>query len=180
MWSGCTNRCCTPSINWNKPCACLRPLPPAGHVPPARAPRGRVVEIGYRQSQQDEELFAQALLALPVESWWEDWMRHAGRLLDDPELVNIVHQSPAEAMAQEPHSRTAFHSRRSGAPFDGAQTRTQLELWRAGAGGARQPGLSPVHAYWASPDAARQDHRQAWVAAGPHRRAAIAPARRRS
>src|SRR5258708_19259306 len=102
MWSGCTNRCCTPSINWNKPCACLRPLPPAGHVPPARAPRGRVVEIGYRQSQQDAELFAQALRALPVESWWEDWMRHADRLLADPELVNIVHQVQLKRRPQTP------------------------------------------------------------------------------
>src|SRR5712671_4293124 len=92
MWSGCTNRCCTPSINWNKPCACRRPPPLAGHAPPARAHRGRVVEIRYRQSPQDAELFAQALRALPVESWWEDWMRHADRLLEDPELVNIVHQ----------------------------------------------------------------------------------------
>src|SRR5438552_8657255 len=103
MWSGCTNRCCTPSINWNKPCACLRLLPLAGHVPPAGAPRGRVVEIRYRQSQQDAELFAQALLALPVESWWEDWMRHADRLLDDPELVNIVHQV---LLKRRPKSRT--------------------------------------------------------------------------
>src|SRR5205809_4922481 len=103
MWSGCTNRCCTPSINWNKPCACLRLLPLAGHVPPAGAPRGRVVEIRYRQSQQDAELFAQALLALPVESWWEDWMRHADRLLDYPELVNIVHQV---LLKRRPKSRT--------------------------------------------------------------------------
>src|SRR5712691_8462714 len=49
-------------------------------------------------------------------------------------------------MAQEPLSRTAFHARRSCAPVDGAQTRTQLELWCTGAGSACQPGLSPVHA----------------------------------
>ena len=103
MWSGCTNRCCTPSINWNKPCAYHRPLPRAGHAPPARAHRGRVVEIRYRQSPQDAELFAQALRALPVESWWEDWMRHADRLLDDPELVNIVHQVQ---LKRWPKSRT--------------------------------------------------------------------------
>ena len=30
--------------------------------------------------------------ALPLESWWEDWMRHADRLLADPELGNIVPQ----------------------------------------------------------------------------------------
>src|SRR6266481_4828273 len=97
MWSGCTNRCCTPSINWNKPCACRRP------PPPARAHRGRVVEIRYRQSPQDAELFLQALRALPVESWWEDWMRHADRLLEDPELVNIVHQVQ---LKRWPKSRT--------------------------------------------------------------------------
>ena len=51
-----------------------------------------MVEICYRQSPQDAELFAQTLRTLPVESWWEDWMRHADRLLDDSELVNIVHQ----------------------------------------------------------------------------------------
>src|SRR5438105_7769442 len=103
MWSGCTNRCCTPSINWNKPCACLRPRPLAGPAPPARVPGGRVVEIRYRQSPQDAELFAQTLLALPVESWWEDWMRHADRLLDDPEMVNIVHQV---LLKRRPQSRT--------------------------------------------------------------------------
>src|SRR5881296_943776 len=103
MWSGCTNRCCTPSINWNKPCACLRPRPLAGPAPPARVPVGRVVEIRYRQSPQDAELFAQTLLALPVESWWEDWMRHADRLLDDPEMVNIVHQV---LLKRRPQSRT--------------------------------------------------------------------------
>ena len=62
-----------------------------------------MVEIRYRQSQQDVELFAQALLALPVESWWEDWMRHADRWLDDPELVNIVHQV---LLKRRPKSRT--------------------------------------------------------------------------
>src|SRR5712692_6483593 len=104
MWSGCTNRCCTPSINWNELCACLlHPLPLAGHAPPARASGGRVVEIGYRHSQQDAELFSQALLALPVESWWEDWMRHADRMLDDPELVHIVHQV---LLKRWPKSRT--------------------------------------------------------------------------
>ena len=62
-----------------------------------------MVEIRYRQSPQDAELFAQALRALPVESWWEDWMRHADRLLDDPELVNIVHQVQ---LKRRPKSRT--------------------------------------------------------------------------
>jgi IS5 family transposase len=62
-----------------------------------------VVEIRYRPSPQDAEVFAQALLALPVESWWEDWMRHADRLLDDPELVNIVHQV---LLKRRPQSRT--------------------------------------------------------------------------
>jgi IS5 family transposase len=62
-----------------------------------------VVEIRYRPSPQDAELFAQALLTLPVESWWEDWMRHADRLLDDPELVNIVHQV---LLKRRPQSRT--------------------------------------------------------------------------
>ena len=62
-----------------------------------------MVEIRYRQSPQDAELFAQTLLALPVESWWEDWMRHADRLLDYPELVNIVHQV---LLKRRPKSRT--------------------------------------------------------------------------
>ena len=62
-----------------------------------------MVEIRYRQSPQDAELFAQTLLALPVESWWEDWMRHADRLLDDPEMVNIVHQV---LLKRRPQSRT--------------------------------------------------------------------------
>ncbi len=62
-----------------------------------------MVEIRYRQSQQDAELFAQALRALPVESWWEDWMRHADRLLDDADLVNIVHQVQ---LKRWPKSRT--------------------------------------------------------------------------
>ena len=62
-----------------------------------------MVEIRYRQSQQDAELFAQALLALPVESWWEDWMRHADRLLDYPESENIVHQV---LLKRRPKSRT--------------------------------------------------------------------------
>ena len=76
------------SIGWNKLCgSLLRPPPRAGPPPPG----GRVVEIRYRPSAQDTESFAQALLTLPVQSWWEDWMRHADRLLDDPELVNIVH-----------------------------------------------------------------------------------------
>src|SRR3989441_322191 len=61
------------------------------------------IETRYRQSPQDAELFAQALRALPVESWWEDWMRHADRLLEDPELVNIVHQVQ---LKRRPKSRT--------------------------------------------------------------------------
>jgi hypothetical protein len=83
----------------------LPPPPPAlaGHAPPARFPGGRVVEIHYRQAPQDAELFAQTLLSLPVENWWEDWMRHADRLLDDPDLVDIVHQV---MLKRWPKSRT--------------------------------------------------------------------------
>jgi len=62
-----------------------------------------VVEIAYRQSPQHAELFAQTLLSLPVESWWEDWMRHADRVLDDPELVDIVYQA---LLKRRPKSRT--------------------------------------------------------------------------
>jgi IS5 family transposase len=62
-----------------------------------------VVEIRYRQSPQVEELFAQTLLSLPVDSWWEDWMRHADRVLDDPELVDIVYQV---LLQRRPKSRT--------------------------------------------------------------------------
>lgn len=62
-----------------------------------------MVEIGYRQSPQDAELFTQTLLALPVDSWWEDWMRHADRWLDDPDLVDIVHQV---LLKRWPKSRT--------------------------------------------------------------------------
>ena len=51
-----------------------------------------MVEIRYRPAPQAEAWFAQTLRALPLESWWEDWMRHADRWLADPELVNIVHQ----------------------------------------------------------------------------------------
>src|ERR1700688_2798998 len=79
------------------------PQPLAGSAQPARFRGGRVVEIAYRQSPQDAELFAQTLLSLPVESWWEDWMRHADRVLDDPELVNIVHQV---LLKRRPQSRT--------------------------------------------------------------------------
>jgi IS5 family transposase len=53
-----------------------------------------VVEIGYRQAQQDFAAgFADSLSVLPVDTWWEDWMRQADRLLDDPELVQIVHRA---------------------------------------------------------------------------------------
>jgi IS5 family transposase len=62
-----------------------------------------MVEIAYRQAPQDAELFEQTLLSLPVESWCEDWMRHADRLLDDPDLVDIVHQV---MLKRWPKSRT--------------------------------------------------------------------------
>jgi IS5 family transposase len=62
-----------------------------------------VVEIHYRQAPQAEELLAQTLRSLPVESWWEDWMRHADRVLDDPELVDIVYQA---LLKRRPKSRT--------------------------------------------------------------------------
>jgi transposase, IS5 family len=53
-----------------------------------------VVEIGYRQSQHDfAACFAEGLSALPVDTWWEDWMRQADRLLDDPALVDIVYRA---------------------------------------------------------------------------------------
>jgi hypothetical protein len=102
--SASSNRCCSASINWKKLCACLlRPRPLAGNALPSRPPGGRVVEIRYRQAPQDAALFAQTLLALPVDSWWEDWMRHADRLLDDPDLVDIVHQV---LLKRWPKSRT--------------------------------------------------------------------------
>jgi len=63
-----------------------------------------VVEIRYRQAQQVfAEHFAPSLTVLPVESWWQDWMLHADRLLDDPELVNIVYQA---MLKRCPRSRT--------------------------------------------------------------------------
>ena len=67
-----------------------------------------MVEIHYRQAPQDAELFAQTLRALPVDSGWEDWMRHADRLLDDPDLVDIVHQV---LLKRWPKSRGAPHKR---------------------------------------------------------------------
>jgi IS5 family transposase len=63
-----------------------------------------MVEMRYRQGQRDFAAhFAPSLTVLPVESWWEDWMRHADRLLDDPELVNIVYQA---LLRRRPQSRT--------------------------------------------------------------------------
>src|SRR5947209_6486856 len=63
-----------------------------------------MVEIGYRQTQQDfAACFADSLSVLPVDTWWEDWMRQADHILDDPELVDIVYR----AMLQRcPKSRT--------------------------------------------------------------------------
>jgi len=61
-----------------------------------------VVEIAYRQAPQDAELFEQTLLLLPVESWWEDWMRHADRVLDGPELVDIVYQALLKRRLKSP------------------------------------------------------------------------------
>ncbi len=58
----------------------------------------------YRQSQQDfAACCAESLSALPVDTWWEDWMRQADRLLDDPELVDIVYRA---MLQRRPNSRT--------------------------------------------------------------------------
>ncbi len=58
----------------------------------------------YRQSQQDfAACCAESLSALPVDTWWEDWMRQADRLLDDPELVDIVYRA---MLQRRPQSRT--------------------------------------------------------------------------
>jgi len=63
-----------------------------------------VVEIRYRQAQQDfAACCAESLCALPVDTWWEDWMRQADRLLDDPELVDIVYRA---MLQRRPKSRT--------------------------------------------------------------------------
>lgn len=63
-----------------------------------------MVEIRYRQAQPVwPEHWAPWLAVLPVESWWEDWMRPADRLLEDPELVNIVYQALRK---RRPQSRT--------------------------------------------------------------------------
>src|SRR5256885_11198895 len=35
---------------------------------------------------------AQLLVAWPVHRWGEDWLRHAARMLDYPQLVHLVHQ----------------------------------------------------------------------------------------
>lgn len=63
-----------------------------------------MVEIRYRQAQQDfAACCAESLCALPVDTWWEDWMRQADRLLDDPELVDIVYRA---MLQRRPKSRT--------------------------------------------------------------------------
>ena len=71
-----------------------------------------MVEIRYRPAPQEEEWFAQTLRALPLESWWEDWMRHADRYLalvraalekdpDDLELLELLHAMEAAVAAKK-------------------------------------------------------------------------------
>src|SRR5207248_4504785 len=81
----------------------------------------------------------------------------------------------ATALPQEPHPWTTLHPRRSRAPLAGAQAPAQLELRRAGAGGARQSGLSPVHAHRLGNCAAPQNHWQTGTPVGTRGGAATAP-----
>ncbi len=63
-----------------------------------------MIERRYRPAQQEfADSCAPALALLPVDHWWEDWMRQADHLLEDPQLVDTVHQA---LRARYPKSRT--------------------------------------------------------------------------
>ena len=63
-----------------------------------------MVEMRYRQAQQDfAACWGEGLSALPVDTWWEDWMRQADHLLDDPALVDTVYRA---MLQRRPKSRT--------------------------------------------------------------------------
>src|ERR1700726_2475455 len=76
-------------------------------------------------------------------------------------------RGPGQAASAEPHPGPAGHPGRGGAAFAGAQAHAQLELRRAGTGGAGQSGVSRLHPGGRHQDARRQDQGRWGVAVGP-------------
>ena len=95
-------------------------------------------------------------------------MRQVDEVLDDQELLGTVYEALARRWPQEPHPRPQRHAGRSGAAAAAAQAHPQLELRDPRARGAREPGLSSVHAGGGAESARCQDSGQArhWLS-GP-------------
>ena len=90
--------------------------------------------------------FAEGLIAEEVGELWEDWMRQVDGVLGDAQLLDTVYQALARRW---PQSRTRG---RKGTPAEVVlrllllKQYAQLELRNLRARGARQSGVSPVHA----------------------------------
>src|SRR6266436_6540699 len=76
-------------------------------------------------------------------------------------------RGPRPALAPEPHTRAARDTGRGGAAAVAAQAYAQLELPRARARGAREPGVSAVHSGGSAEGPRREDPRQARPGARP-------------
>ena len=77
---------------------------------------------------------------------WEPWMRHVDQALEDEELLRLIQQELMKTLEEEQNPRTQGHPGRSHSAHVIAQTRPRLELRSTVARGARQLGLSRLHA----------------------------------
>jgi hypothetical protein len=91
--------------------------------------------------------FGDRLIAEEVDGLYEEWMVHADEVLADEAIVMAAYEALAKRHRLSRNARSARLLRGSGRPPARPQARSQLELRRARAGGARQSRLSQVPAW---------------------------------
>jgi predicted metal-dependent hydrolase len=99
--------------------------------------------IVARRLQQN---FADGFIAEAVEALWEPWMRHADQALEDEALLLIIQQELAKRCKK---SKTRGRKSTPAEVILRMLLLKHLRDWslrNADAGGARQPGLSRIHA----------------------------------
>ena len=113
----------------------------------AEAEAGKGAEEGLVIERRRRQLnFADGLIAEEVGELWEDWMRQVDQVLTDRAAAQYRVRGVGAPLAEQPHARAQGHTRGSGAAPAAVEAHAQLELCDSRARGARQPGLSPVHA----------------------------------
>ena len=105
---------------------------------------------------------------------WPDWLRKIDTLLEDEAVIEVVAQALEARWPQSRRRGRLGHAGRGRHPDADPEASVRLELRRHGARGARQFGVSDVHAHRCRRRARREDDPEDRARARPGRHRAVA------